>query len=256
MTAQGRWRAPLIALICVPALAGPPYRTDDPEPVALDHVEAYAAWMGRRDPGGGSGTLPWVEANYGVLPDVHLHLGLGRAYLTPVGAPAVRGVSDAEVGVKVRILHETAFLPQIALYPALELPTGDPGRGLGAGHTQVNLPVWLQKSWGPWTTYGGYSWWRNPGAGQRNWTYAGWLLQRELSPALALGAEAFRQTAATVTGRPSVGGSLGAVVNLSERHHLLFSAGRNLSGDRETHVYLGYQFTAAAPARVAALFGR
>lgn len=55
----------------------------------------------------------------------------------------------------------------------------------------------------------------------------------------------------------SSGFNLGAILNLSERNHVLVSAGRNLSGDRETHVYFGYQLTLSLEkARLPASEGR
>jgi hypothetical protein len=41
------------------------------------------------------------------------------------------------------------------MFPLLELPTGNEHRGLGAGHVSAFLPIWVQKSFGEWTTYGG-----------------------------------------------------------------------------------------------------
>jgi hypothetical protein len=87
------------------------------------------------------------------------------------------GYGDTELGGKHRFVRETVRLPQMAVYPSVDLPTGDAARGLGAGHAQVFLPLWLQKSLGPWTIDGG-SYWFNPGSGNRNWWSAGWLVQR------------------------------------------------------------------------------
>jgi hypothetical protein len=42
---------------------------------------------------------------------------------------------------------------------------------------QYFLPVWLQKDFGKWTTYGGGGYWINPGAGNKNWWFSGILLQ-------------------------------------------------------------------------------
>ena len=160
-----------------------------------------------------------------------------------------RGYGDTELGVKYRFIQETDTLPQIGIFPMVELPTGNADRGLGSGHTAVYVPLWLQKSFGKWTTYGGYGWWRNPGEGQRNWSYTGWLLQREVAESLTLGGEVFRTTASTQDGSNAVGWNLGAVINLNEHHHILVSAGRNFSGPSETHAYLGYQFTFTAGSR-------
>jgi len=53
--------------------------------------------------------------------------------------------------------------------------------------------MWLQKSWGPWTTYGGGGYVINPAPGQRNYCFGGWLLQRDFSERLTLGGEFFAQ---------------------------------------------------------------
>ncbi|WP_243287902.1 transporter [Geothrix terrae] len=244
LSRAGRWRALVVAGLLGTCLkAGPPFFTDDPEPVEHHHMELYLSWMGLRAPGGASGSLPLVEFNAGILPETQFHLVAPLAYAKPAGEPVTRGYGDTEVGLKIRLLRETEVLPQVGVFPLVEVPTGAAERGLGAGHTQVYLPLWLQKSWGPWTSYGGYGWWRNPGEGQRNWHYLGWLLQRDLSARITLGGELFQRSAATQDGVASSGFNIGAILNLSERDHVLISAGRNLSGDRETHLYLGYQAT-------------
>lgn len=239
-----RWPTLLLAgLLAAPLLAGPPFLTDDPEPVDLHHLELYLSWAGMRSPGGDAGSLPLVEFNDGILPEVQFHVVAPLAYARPAGEPMTRGYGDTELGLKLRLLKETDARPQVGIFPLVEVPTGSAARGLGAGHTQVYLPLWIQKSWGPWTSYGGYGWWRNPGDGQRNWHFLGWLLQRDLSARLTVGGELFRRSAAAVDARDSDGYSLGAIVNLTDRDHVLLSAGRTVSGDRETHVYLGYQMT-------------
>ena len=43
----------------------------------------------------------------------------------------------------------------------LELPTGNESRGLGEGRLHAFLPVWIQKSFADWTTYGGGGYWFN-----------------------------------------------------------------------------------------------
>ena len=45
-------------------------------------------------------------------------------------------------------------MPQVGIFPLLEVPTAAQ-EGLGNGHATAFLPLWLQKSWGKWTVYGG-----------------------------------------------------------------------------------------------------
>jgi len=61
-------------ILATAALAGPPFVTDDPEPVELHHWEIYLATQQYHNADGWSGTSPHLEINYGVLPDVQLHI--------------------------------------------------------------------------------------------------------------------------------------------------------------------------------------
>jgi len=233
-----------LALLCAgAAYAGPPFLTDDPEPVETGHWELYAASDLSRDKNGTSATLPHLEVNFGAFPDTQLHLIAPAAFNRPAGGPDTYGYGDTELGVKYRFLHETASRPQFGVFPLLELATGDKTRGLGGGRARLYLPAYFQKSWGPWTTYGGGGWWLNPGAGNRNWAFAGWLLQRDLGRALTLGAELFHRTPDTAGGRPGTGFNAGGQANFTGHEHLLFSAGRDLDGPVRLTAYLAFQRT-------------
>jgi hypothetical protein len=66
------------------ASAGPPFFTDDPEPVEYKHWEVYLASQWAHDEEvATSGTLPHVEVNYGVVPNTQLHIILPMAYSAP-----------------------------------------------------------------------------------------------------------------------------------------------------------------------------
>jgi hypothetical protein len=131
----------------------------------------------------------------------------------------------------------------IGIFPFIELPTGDSTRGLGNGKAQFFLPVWVQKKFGDWSTYGGGGYWFNPGAGNRNWWYAGWQVQRKITEPLALGAEIQYRTADTVGGSSSVALNGGGVWDLNKNVHVLFSAGHTIAGRSEFQGYFALQFT-------------
>jgi hypothetical protein len=124
-----------------------------------------------------------------------------------------------------------------------EVPTGDAARGLGTGHLHVLIPLWLQKSFGPWTSYGGGGLWVNPGVGNRNYGYFGWQVQRRLSGLATLGTEVFYTTPDRVGGGANLRFNLGLVLDFNEHHHLLLSAGRGIVGDTIFQGYLAYQLT-------------
>jgi len=67
------------------------------------------------------------------------------------------GYGDTPISFKYRFIQEDSkgWRPQAAVFPQVNLPTGDEDRGLGVGHVQVLLPMWFQKSFGDWTIDGG-----------------------------------------------------------------------------------------------------
>ena len=223
--------------------AGPPYTTDDPEPVEYQHWEIYLASQAEHDSDGWSGTSPHLEVNYGVFPNIQLHLIAPVAFNAPSHESSHFGHGDTELGVKYRFFQETDDLPQIGTFPLVELPSGNRQLGLGSGHAQVFLPIWLQKSFGPWTTYGGGGYWINPGEGNRNWTFVGWLLQRELFPGFTAGAEIFHETTSVDGGESDTKFNIGAVYDFSETYHLLISAGHTLQGPSGFQSYVALQAT-------------
>jgi hypothetical protein len=152
-----------MALIPAAAIAGPPFRTDDPEPVDYQHWEFYTFTAGSHVTDDTSGVLPAFEFNYGIVPNGMVHVIAGMAFDHPSGSPTVFGMGDVELGFKYRLIEQdkNSTQPSIGIFPLVELPAGDQNKDLGAGHASVFLPVWIQKDFGDWTTYGGGGYWFN-----------------------------------------------------------------------------------------------
>jgi hypothetical protein len=224
-------------------LAGPPFLTDDPEPVDYRHWEAYAFSAYDRSSSSTSVLGPAVELNSGAAPNLQVHLVVPWAWNLPSGGPTTSGVGDVELGVKYRFLQETGSGPQIGIFPMVELPTGSSERGLGNGQAWFRVPLWIQKSWGPWTTYGGGGWVINHASGQRDHGFGGWLLQRDLSEKLTLGGELFTQGADSQGGRGSTLANVGGFLNFRKGFSLLFSAGGTVRGEHHGIAYLGLYWT-------------
>ena len=104
----------LFALPLVPfsALAGPPFLTDDPEPVEYEHWEIYVASISQEEHGGVSTTAPHVEINYGIAPNFQLHMIAPMEYVKTSGLPSHYGYGDMELGFKWRFYNdeETKFM--------------------------------------------------------------------------------------------------------------------------------------------------
>jgi len=222
------------------AAAGPPFRTDDPQPVPFRHYEAYA--FGTFDHAGGAtfSQVPAFEFNLGATPNLQLHVVVPFAYLHPNGA---YDPGDIELGAKYRFVQETAKRPQIGTFPMLEVPAGDRQRGLGNGHLWARLPLWVQKSSGAWTTYGGGGYQVNHAPGMKDSLFAGWLLQRKLNKRLTLGSEVFSEGAQEIAGRESTFIDVGGYFNFKDNVSLLFMLGHTVAGERHTVGYLGLYYT-------------
>ncbi len=248
MTARSVIARVLLAGSCclapVIAAAGPPYVTDDPEPVEVHHVEVYLAHQGGYDRAHDLAfTAPHVEVNYGAVPDLQIHLIAPLQYARPAGGSAAYGYGDTELGAKLRFVHEGDVVPQVGTFPLLELPTGDSARGLGAGQLQAFLPLWLQKSIGPLLMYGGGGYWINPGPGNHNWLFGGFHLEAKLG-SFSPGFEIFHGTSRHEGEPGETRFNVGAVIDVTDVHHILMSAGRSLdAGMPAFQWYLAYQLT-------------
>ena len=223
--------------------AGPPFVTDDPEPVEYRHWEFYIASQYVHDDAGVSATAPHIELNYGAFQDTQLHIIVPFVYSSPKEDSRKYGLGDIEVGVKYRFIHEGDIMPQIGLFPIVVSSTGSKSRGLGEGHVRLFIPLWLQKSWGPWTTYGGGGYWINNGNDNKNYWQTGWEIQRKISEKLTVGAEIFNTSPTAKDESDRTGFNIGTIINISEDYHLLFSAGRDMHGPSNLTVYLGFQWT-------------
>jgi hypothetical protein len=232
----------IVVLLTMPAFAGPPFRTDDPEPVDFRHFEMYLVSLGTRTADGWNGMLPGLEVDYGALPNLQLAAIIPQGYAVPDGGHASFALYDIEVGAKYRFISpdEKDWFPQVAVYPQILVPVGNQKFGFSTGHAQIFLPIWLQKDFGPWTAYGGGGYWINPGAGNKNYAFLGAALWRNIDDRLHLGAEIFHQTSPAADVKESTGFDVGVIYDLSENWHLLGAAGTGLQNRIETNRFSYY----------------
>lgn len=236
-------RALAAASLSAALFAGPPYLTDDPEPVEIHHWETYLFMQGVASHGARSGLLPAFEANYGPFANAQIQFQVPVAYERRPDGSVSQGLGDLQAGFKYRFVQEGDARPQIAIYPQVQAPTGREQAGLGSGHWRLYVPLLLQKSFGPWTTYGGPGWWRNPGEGNRDYTTFGWQVQRSFGEDFSLGAELFHQGADTLDGTASTTFNLGFIRALGPRFAVLGTVGRVFHGETGQQLYLGVRGT-------------
>lgn len=232
----------LLSSFFQPVVAGPPFFTDDPQPVDWHHWEYYIASVNTFSPDASTGTSPHIELNYGAVPNVQVHLilPLNYEYTTQHGFHA--GYANTEVGVKYRFVQETDNMPQIGVFPILEIPTVR-NPDFGNGQVQLFIPVWLQKSWGKLTSYGGAGYWINPGLHTKNWLFAGWEAQYDVSQVITLGVELYYHTPDAVGSKASAAFNVGGSINPSDKFHIIFSVGHSLINEPFTTGYVGLLWT-------------
>jgi len=114
-----------------PAFAGPPFLTDDPEPVELGHWEVYGFSAGANGHGDTTGLGPSLEVNYGAAEGLQLHFIGGFAYDDPPGEGFRMGLSDTELGAKLRFVKpdEDDWYPQIGISLWSSCPRVTPSEG-------------------------------------------------------------------------------------------------------------------------------
>jgi hypothetical protein len=195
-----------------------------------------------------AGWLPNVEANYAVTDRLQLHAMVPYAYDRLTGGSTNFGVGDIETGVRYRFIDDDpdGWTPAVAVYPLIDLPTGDKNKNLGTGETHAFLPLWFSKRLGPWIPYAGGGYWINPGTFNKNWIFAAAGAVRELSEAWSLTGELFYASASKVGLKDQTGFDVGARYNLTEHHHFVLTVGRGLANADETNqltTYVAYVIT-------------
>lgn len=213
----------VLAFLPVPAQAGPPFLTDDPEPTETGHWEIYAPLFEADGRGGDFDGTAAIELNFGAAPDLQLTLALPVALSHAAGAGWRGGAGDIEVSAKYRLLHDEKAGVQIAVFPDLSLPTAS--KGFGEGRVNALLPVWVQKDTGPWSFFGGGGYAVHPGAGNRNYWTAGLAITRQLDSRTLIGIEADHNTADADGGLGSTSLGIGFDHSLKGPLRILASGG-------------------------------
>ena len=249
----------IFCLLAVPKLLaqGPPYQTDDPVPVDYKHYEFYIFGAADGTPVVMGSVGPAFEFNWGAIPRVQLHAILPWGVTAPSNSPVYSpngtgptefGLTDMELGVKIAFIKEGKHIPQIGSFTMFEMPTGSYDKGLGVGKVWYRLPIWFQKNQGKWLFDGGGGYTVVPQTGYRNFPYTGWLVKRELSERLELGAELFAH-GREGDAAPQIESS--AMIDVGGYYHFkhnpneqfLFCYGHSVAGQTENYAYVGMYWT-------------
>ncbi|MGH6827450.1 MAG: hypothetical protein ACREFW_00905 [Rhizomicrobium sp.] len=139
----------LVTVLPNRGLAGPPFQTDDPEPVDLGHYEFYVFSGSDGTPVETDPLGPAFEFNWGALPNTQLHAVVSFGAILPSNNPASApagigpknyGLLDSELGVKYRWISQTADFPEVGTFTMIELPPAAPRAGPRCGQDLVQAP--------------------------------------------------------------------------------------------------------------------
>jgi Putative MetA-pathway of phenol degradation len=213
-----------------PALAGPPYVSDDPQPTDYKHFEIYAFTSGTQTIGGTSGQAG-IDFNYGAAPDLQLTAVLPGGFGHPVDGPSELGLGNFQLAAKYRFLHQDNFGLDVSFFPRLFLPSTS--AAVGDLHSSILLPLWLQKDWGAWSVFGGGGCVISSDSGG-NHCLAGGVVTRQVTESLRLGIEVSYQSAQANGVPSSTALGLGAQYDFSDHSHLLGYINRGIQNANET----------------------
>ena len=210
---------PLIAFATLisPALAGPPYQSDDPEPTDYGHYEIYTFNKGALSGGQASGASG-IDFNYGAAPNLQLTATVPAAFESEPGSLGAFGFGNVELAAKYRFLRQDSFGLDVSLFPRLFLPSPS---SLGDREASLLLPIWVQKDWGDISAFGGGGCQFTITGQSKRFCLYGATVTRQVLPELQLGVEVFHQTTDFSGARPITTLGAGARYDLSEHYHLL-----------------------------------
>src|SRR5580692_8449394 len=237
MVGKGKIIALVTVLLARPALAGPPYVADDPEPTDYKHFEIYTFSNGtatRGDIGGASG----IDFNYGAAPNLQLTATLPVAFDNPAAGNASFGPGNVELAAKYRLLHQDTFGLDVSVFPRIFLPSGS--ATIGDNHVSLLLPIWVQKDFGPkWSAFGGGGCTFDE-ISAADFCQAGTVLTYQLLPKLQIGGELFHQTADRQGTPAATSLGIGWRYDVTDNYHLLGYVRRGIENTDETDRYSWY----------------
>lgn len=231
-----------LSIIGLNCLAGPPFVTDDPEPVDQGKWEINNALTTIKSQNIQSGSFPSVDINYGLVNDVQIHFQPAVSYSS---TNAIRHYywDDPEIGLKYRYINSNIddlhFM--ISLYPIAKICSSYANTCGRTIYDQFYLPIWTQIDYGLWTIYGGGGIKKNNfDQNSINSHFEGFTILRQTLSDLQIGIELYRDSAQTISSLPTTGFNLGGKFDFNEKYHFLFSAGRAIDNEYYTNQKAAY----------------
>lgn len=212
----------------------PPVEPPEPQRWSMQVGGLYTTRQGET-----AGWAPNVEVNYSATDRLQLHAMMPNAYDSFVGSKTNFGPGDFEIGARYRLVDDdpAGWRPSVAVYPLIDLPTGDVNQRLGTGSTHAFLPVWFSKAFDKWIPFGGGGYWINPGPNNKDWGFVAAGVVRVISEELLLTFDTFHATASRTGLKDQTGFDVGLRYNLTTNHHFVLTVGRGLENADKTNQF-------------------
>lgn len=228
---------------------GDPFMSDDPVPEDLHCLDTTIAAIINRYPTHAFYQTPSIEWDYGIIKDkmeVNLTLVYAAKHIFH-SAETIRGITDPQIGTIYRFIQETNYFPQVAIEPAITIPTASSKRGLGYGQVTEQFPLSAQKTWGKWTTYGSINYYHIPTKGIKNYFTGGAVLQKQTTDKLSIGAEIFEQGAVSAQNGAATFLNIGLTYYMTDHLIGMAAVGHNIIGAHNTYGFFGLDYSTEKP---------
>jgi hypothetical protein len=235
------WRSHAMSMLILaagvgPAVAGPPYQSDDPEPTDFGHFEIYTFDKGTFGRSGSSRTSG-LDFNYGAAPDLQLTAAVPFGYDAPSDGPSALGPGNVELAAKYRFIRQDTFGLDVSAFPRVFLPSLSQ---TGYPNASILLPIWVQKDWGSTSAFGGGGCQFSLHDAAQSFCLYGATITRQVLKDLQLGVEVFHQTSDGNGAPPLTALGTGARYDLSDHYHLLGYVARGLENIPQTGSWTWY----------------
>jgi len=227
------------------AQGGPPLRTDDPGTPGAGQTELNLAFTVEKFRTETQYGTPLLDVNYGVGDRIQLKAEIPWLIGTAPAQPTQSGLGMLLLGFKYRFLDENLSGVDASVYPQASLSTSAHSRrsGLVPEGMDLLLPAEAAKDLGFLTVNveGGYLLREEA---EEEWVW-GIALGHKISEGIELLGEVHGESAKDLD-RAQIVWNLGARLQVTKLHSILFSAGRGFRGEArgepELIGYLGLQF--------------
>jgi len=225
----------------LPAYAGPPFHTGDPDTADKGTWEASLGVVAERRPGEKVYELPGFEVNYGLADGLEFSYESAWLQKCENGVPSESGYGNSLVGLKWRFLEQEKHGVTVALKPEFEFR--NPGsssvqKGLADDENTFLLDLRVQRAFGE--NLLGLSFARTfPSKSDGSWEY-GMFLKRETAKGHTFGVE-LTGSSTKAFNRSALVLNFGAQIKLTAQGKLLLGLGRELHNhDEPAATFIGY----------------